>query len=161
MSVIELKDDSEFAGHLSDAGDQKLVVVVNWIICNSNSSLFLFEIFFTIKDFSAVWCGPCTAIAPFYKSLSTKYPSVMFLKVDVDKCPGTAAAYNVTSMPTFIFLRNRSVLDRLRGGDKNALENKVKQHLKPANKDDAENGNGNGIPGLDGDYVTTYLNLFN
>ena len=83
----------------------------------------------------------------------------MFLKVDVDKCPGTAAAYNVTSMPTFIFIRNRSVLDRHRGGDKNALENKVKQHLKPANKDDGENGNGNGIPGLDGDYVI--YNKFN
>ena len=28
MSVIELKDDSDFGGLLSDAGDQKLVVVV-------------------------------------------------------------------------------------------------------------------------------------
>jgi len=39
--------------------------------------------------------------------LSTKYPNAFFIKVDVDECPETAVAYNVNSMPTFIFLRNK------------------------------------------------------
>jgi thioredoxin len=103
-SVIELADDSEFMDHLNDAG-QKLVVV----------------------DFTATWCGPCTMIAPFFKQLSTKYPNALFLKVDVDKCPGTAAANEVNSMPTFILFRNRTVLDRIRGANKVGLEDKVKQ----------------------------------
>lgn len=103
-SVIELADDSEFMDHLSDA-EQKLVVI----------------------DFTATWCGPCTMIAPFFKQLSTKYPNAVFLKVDVDKCPGTAAAYEVSSMPTFLFMRNRTILDRLRGANKTGLEDKVKQ----------------------------------
>ncbi len=103
-SVIELADDSEFVDHLSDAG-QKLVVV----------------------DFTASWCGPCTMIAPFFKQLSVKYPNAVFLKVDVDKCPGTAAANEVNSMPTFIFFRNRAVLDRIRGANKQGLEDKIKQ----------------------------------
>lgn len=104
-SVIELADDSEFMDHLSDA-EQKLVVV----------------------DFTATWCGPCTMIAPFFKQLSTKYPNAVFLKVDVDKCPGTAAANEVTSMPTFLFFRNRTVLDKMRGANKQGLEDKVKQY---------------------------------
>ena len=31
-------------------------------------------------------CGPCKSIAPKFVSLSTKYPSAVFLKVDVDEC---------------------------------------------------------------------------
>lgn len=67
-------------------------------------------------------------IAPFFKQLSTKYPNAFFLKVDVDKCPGTAAANEVSSMPTFIFYRNQTVLDRIRGANKAVLEEKVKQY---------------------------------
>jgi thiol-disulfide isomerase/thioredoxin len=37
-----------------------------------------------IVDFSAVWCGPCQMIGPFFGQLSTQYANVVFLKVDVD-----------------------------------------------------------------------------
>lgn len=67
-------------------------------------------------------------IAPFIKQLATKYPDALFLKVNVDKCPGTAAANNVSAMPTFVFFRNRSELERIRGADKQQLEDKVKQY---------------------------------
>ena len=48
-------------------------------------------------------------------------------QVDVDKCPGTAAAYSVSAMPTFVFFRARVELDRMRGADRVQLENRVKQ----------------------------------
>ena len=32
-------------------------------------------------------------------------PDVVFLKVDVDENPDTAAKYNVSAMPTFIFIK--------------------------------------------------------
>ncbi|KAJ8434237.1 hypothetical protein Cgig2_031903 [Carnegiea gigantea] len=38
-----------------------------------------------IANFSAVWCGPCQMIAPYYSELSEKYPSFMFLTIDVDE----------------------------------------------------------------------------
>jgi hypothetical protein len=37
-----------------------------------------------IVDFSAVWCGPCQMIGPYFGQLSTQYGNVVFLKVDVD-----------------------------------------------------------------------------
>jgi thioredoxin len=129
MSVIELSDDSVFMDKMSEAGSRLVVV-----------------------DFFATWCGPCNQIAPFYKQLATKNPNVMFLKVDVDKCPGTAAANNVSAMPTFIFFRNRSELERLRGADKSALESKVKQHSESS----AQTGEGGSEekPAVNGDYVS-------
>jgi len=105
MSVREIADENHFQAELTSAGI-KLVVV----------------------DFTAAWCGPCKMIAPLFSQLPTKYPKAIFLKVDVDKCQDTGASQGVSAMPTFIFYRNRSKIDRLQGADINALEAKIKQH---------------------------------
>ncbi|KAG2607824.1 hypothetical protein PVAP13_4NG274800 [Panicum virgatum] len=34
--------------------------------------------------YTAVWCGPCRAIAPFVSKLSDKYPQIPVYKVDID-----------------------------------------------------------------------------
>ncbi|XP_070504146.1 thioredoxin-like protein 1 [Chironomus tepperi] len=105
MSVREITDESHFQAELQNASI-KLVVV----------------------DFTAAWCGPCKAIAPFFASLPAKYPKAIFLKVDVDKCSETAVMQGVSAMPTFVFYRNKSKIDRIQGADVNALEAKIKQH---------------------------------
>ncbi|KAM3343364.1 TPR repeat-containing thioredoxin TTL1 [Capsicum galapagoense] len=43
----------------------------------------------------------CKQISPFLDTLSTKFPSIRFLKVDVEEVPTIAAAENVTRVPTF------------------------------------------------------------
>jgi len=103
--VLVMSDESQFSLELTAAGT-KLVVV----------------------DFTASWCGPCQRIAPFFEELSRRYPRAVFLKVDVDQCPETAASNGVTAMPTFIFFRSKAKIDRLQGGNPEALEAKVKQH---------------------------------
>jgi len=104
-----IADNPEFEAELSSAGP-KLVVV----------------------DFTASWCGPCQRIAPFYEDLSNKYPLAVFLKLDVDECPETAGVHNVTAMPTFIFFRNKTKVDKLQGADTTSLEAKIKQHYGEA-----------------------------
>ena len=74
------------------------------------------------------WCGPCQRIAPFFEELSTKYPSVTFVKVDVDELDGVAANCNVRCMPTFLVYKDGKATDgKLEGASPEALEGLVKQ----------------------------------
>ena len=41
----------------------------------------------------------------------------MFIKVDVDKNPEISARYQVKSMPTFLFLKNRKEIERFSGAN--------------------------------------------
>lgn len=81
-----------------------------------------------VIDFTATWCGPCQMIAPIYKELSNTYDDVVFLKVDVDENPETAANYNVSAMPTFIFIKGGVVVERVMGADPNKLKASIDIH---------------------------------
>jgi len=84
-----------------------------------------------VVDFYATWCGPCNRIAPVFKDLSTKYPNVVFVKVDVDLCKNTAKDHSVSSMPTFLFFRNGVKIDKLSGADPKVLETKIQKYSTP------------------------------
>lgn len=81
-----------------------------------------------VVDFTATWCPPCQRIAPFFEQLPAKFPRAVFLKVDVDRCAETASAQGISAMPTFIFYKNRTRIDRLQGADPSSLENKVRHY---------------------------------
>lgn len=103
MVVKELTHDSQLQEELN-ANGMKLVVV----------------------DFSATWCGPCKRVAPLYDELSNRYDRAVFLKVDVDKCPETAASQGVSAMPTFILYRNKVKVGKIQGADISTVESKIK-----------------------------------
>lgn len=48
----------------------------------------------------------CCKISPFVNTLCTRYPSVNFLKVDVNESPAVARAENVRTIPTFKIYKN-------------------------------------------------------
>lgn len=71
---------------------------------------------------------PCRLIAPFFEELSNRYSrGVVFLKVDVDECPDTTQSQGVSSMPTFIFYRNKVKIATITGANKEKLEAKLKE----------------------------------
>ncbi|KMQ89714.1 thioredoxin 2 [Lasius niger] len=81
-----------------------------------------------VIDFFAVWCGPCKMIGPLIEELSKELKDVVFLKVDVDECEDIAAEYEISSMPTFIFIKEGNVLETFSGANFDKLKNTVQKH---------------------------------
>lgn len=82
----------------------------------------------SILYFTAAWCGPCRFVSPLYTSLARKYPKAVFLKIDIDEARDAAARWNISSVPSFFFVKNGKEVDKLIGADKASLERKIAQH---------------------------------
>jgi thioredoxin 1 len=74
------------------------------------------------------WCGPCKLIAPLYAELSEEFGDVIFVKVDVDENPELAAKYSVSAMPTFVFIKDGDVVDRLMGANPTRLQELIEEY---------------------------------
>ncbi len=69
-----------------------------------------------LVDFTAVWCGPCRAIAPTIDELATEYQGrVKIGKLDIDHNPNTAVKYHVRSVPTLILFKDGKPVDQVLG----------------------------------------------
>ena len=83
IMVYKCGSMSDLETQLKEAGD-KLVVI----------------------DFFATWCGPCKMISPVLEEMEAQMSNVKFLKVDVDEAEDVAVHYQISAMPTFIFIKN-------------------------------------------------------
>lgn len=58
-----------------------------------------------IVDFTAIWCGPCRRIAPILEELAVEYKGqIVIYKVDIDKEKGLAQAFNISSIPSVLYI---------------------------------------------------------
>ena len=103
--AIHIKDKEDFESKLTDAGDHLVVV-----------------------DFYATWCGPCKMISPKVEELAKELTNVLFLKVDVDECEDLAVEYNIMSMPTFVFIKNKQTLTTFSGAHFERLNELIQEH---------------------------------
>jgi thioredoxin 1 len=71
--------------------------------------------------FTASWCSPCKAMAPFIAELQRE--GRIIKKIDVDQERALADQYQVRAMPTFIMMRDGKEVHRMVGArDKFTLD---------------------------------------
>jgi thioredoxin 1 len=69
-----------------------------------------------LVDFSAEWCAPCQMMPPILKEVKDKLGErVTILKMDIDRNPAVASAYQVMSVPTLIVFRDGQIKWRQSG----------------------------------------------
>ncbi|BAS07632.1 putative thioredoxin-2 [Arthrobacter sp. Hiyo4] len=61
-------------------------------------------------DFWAGWCGPCRTFAPTYGAASDRHPDIVFTKVDTEAEQGLAAAASITSIPTLMAFKDKTLV---------------------------------------------------
>lgn len=103
--VLNVSSQAEFARRLEEARGRLVVI-----------------------DFYAQWCGPCKRIAPEFEQAAAEFPDVVFLKVDIDVLEDIATEYEVSSMPTFVFLKKKKRLDRFSGANMDKVLSLVKKY---------------------------------
>ncbi|PHU07431.1 TPR repeat-containing thioredoxin TTL2 [Capsicum chinense] len=70
----------------------------------------------------------CKQISPILHTLSSKYPSINFLKVDMDESPAVASAENVRVLPTFKIYKQGSCLKEAVSPNPEELESLVRHY---------------------------------
>lgn len=62
---------------------------------------------FVLIDFWAGWCRPCLQFAPVYEKAAEANPDLLFAKVDTEAQQELAAAFQISSIPTLMIVRDQ------------------------------------------------------
>ena len=69
-----------------------------------------------ILDVYATWCGPCQQMTPIFEELEKELgQKCKFAQLNVDNARELSIQYGVTSVPTFIFIKDGQVVQKETG----------------------------------------------
>ena len=84
-----------------------------------------------VIDVYATWCGPCKQMSPIIDELATELAGTCkILKLNIDEERDLAVQYNVSSIPTFVFIKGGELVAKETGSmSKEGLKNKIEAHF--------------------------------
>lgn len=88
-----------------------------------------------VIDFWAKWCGPCLRIAPEFENWSKKYTNVNFFKIDVDQSKELTEYFKIECMPTFLFIKDNILIDKVEGANRDKIEKIIINNLEVIEKE--------------------------
>jgi thioredoxin 1 len=84
-----------------------------------------------LVDFWAPWCGPCRMFGPIFERVSDKHPEATFAKINTESEPGIAQAFEISSIPTLMVIRDGVLLLKQPGMlPEAAIEGLIEQAMK-------------------------------
>ncbi|KAF4360529.1 hypothetical protein F8388_000828 [Cannabis sativa] len=125
LCVTKPKTDGDDSDHNAEFADSNVIIINTKESWDQKLEEAKRDGKIVIANFSANWCGPCKMIAPFYCELSEKYPSLMFVVIDVDEMTDFSSSWDIKATPTFFFLRDGEQIDKLVGANKPELQKKI------------------------------------
>ncbi|XP_010500181.1 PREDICTED: thioredoxin H5-like [Camelina sativa] len=81
-----------------------------------------------VIDFTASWCPPCRFMGPVFAEMAKKFTNVFFFKIDVDELQLVAQEFKVEAMPTFVFMKEGEIVDRVVGAAKDEIHETLLKH---------------------------------
>ncbi|KAI9112416.1 hypothetical protein K1719_016613 [Acacia pycnantha] len=78
-----------------------------------------------VVHFTASWCMPSVAMNPIFEELASSYQDALFLTVDVDEVKDVATKLEVKAMPTFVLLKDGTMVDKIIGANPEEIKKRI------------------------------------
>ena len=79
----------------------------------------------SVVKFHSKTCHPCQVFGPKYVKLSTRYPGLYFLDIDVDSDIMKDVKVQINGVPSTFIISKNKILDQIVGGDDLELKTKL------------------------------------
>ncbi len=68
-----------------------------------------------LLDFYADWCGPCRMVSPLVDEIAQENPQFLVGKINVDDEPELAQAFDVSTIPTLVVIKDGKIVNQAAG----------------------------------------------
>jgi len=84
----------------------------------------------SVLYFTAAFCGPCQRIKPIFENLNHQHGNkIKFYKMEIGENQEIADQLNVTTVPTFFFIKEGQIKDTFSGANEALLKSHVAKLL--------------------------------